>query len=156
MKTTILVLVAVLFVSILGYVVLTDNTIVEDTSSSTATTTQEVIEVSRGAPTFEWSYESFTEDEIPRTIISLTALYSNGECESKKIQTIQGSCNEYVSPDSDVYDGSTMIICYYAGFGHYFKVVETSDGFAVQEKMFEEASPDYSPPVMSYETIATF
>lgn len=145
----------IILVSLFGYALSTHDVVVEDTSN-TATTTERVIATPEGAPIFEWSYESSTEDEIPRTTISLTAIYPDGERESKKIQTIEGGCNEYVSPDSDVYENSSMIICYYAGLGHYFKVVEAGGKFNVQERIFEEASPDYSPPVTGYETIATF
>ncbi len=49
-----------------------------------------------------------------------------------------------------------MIICYYAGLGRYYKVVEDRDGYAVQRRVFEEASPDYDPPPQAYETVVRF
>ncbi len=107
-------------------------------------------------PTFAWTYDSFTEEEIPRTRISLTATSSNGTEQTKEIATIQGSCNDYVSPDANVYANSTMIICYYAGLGHYYKVVEAEGSYLVQEKTSEEARPDYNPPIEEFETIAVF
>lgn len=115
---------------------------------------QEEPSVSRGAPTFEWAYRAFTEDEIPRSEISLIARYENGTVEEKVIDTIQGDCNAYVEPDADVYERSEMIICYYAGLGHYYKVVEAESAYLVQRKIFEEATPDYAPPQEDFETIA--
>ncbi len=110
-----------------------------------------------GAPTFEWSYsEPVEKDYIPYSTISLTATYPGGETRVKEIETIEGGCNEYPEPDADIYKDSTMIICYYAGFGRYYKVIESDGGYAVQRKEFEEASPDYNPPVRGFETVAKF
>lgn len=109
-----------------------------------------------GRPTFAWSYASFEKDEILRTTISLTARYANGFATTKVIDTIEGTCNEYENRDADVYSDSSMIICYYAGLGRYFKVVERENLYEVKRKEFEEASPDYNPPVRTFETIATF
>ena len=111
---------------------------------------------SKGEPEFSWSYEAFEEDMIPKTHISLTATYEDGTKRRQMIDTIEGDCNEYVEPDSDVYARSTMIICYYAGFGRYYKVVEADGRYAVERKEFEEASPDYEPPVQEFEVIARF
>lgn len=111
---------------------------------------------SRSNPEFAWSYESFDANETPRTTISLIANYSDGANETKTIDTIAGDCNDYDSPDADVYARSTMIICYYAGLGHYYKVIEADGRYAVQRKVFEEASPDYDPSVNGFETIQQF
>lgn len=105
---------------------------------------------------FSWSYQSFEEGEFPYTTISLTGRASDGTTETKEVGVVQGNCNDYVSPDVDVYQNSTMIICYYAGFGEYYKVVEQEDGYTVQRKVFEEASPDYMPPQRPFETVARF
>lgn len=81
----------------------------------------------------------------------------NGTSQTKEIDTIEGSRNEYVSPDADVYAQSEMIICYYAGFGRYYKVVASGNGtYSVQRREFEEASPHYTPLVASFETIVVF
>lgn len=112
--------------------------------------------VYEGAPTFTWNYRSFEKNDLPHSDISLVATYSNGMSKTKLIDTIEGGCNEYVSPDKDVYKDSTMIICYYAGFGQYYKVVERDGGYDVQRREFEEASPDYNPPKQEFKTIATF
>ena len=109
-----------------------------------------------GAATFEWRYEPFTEDEIPRSTINLVATYENGNTEEKVVDTIQGGCNVYPEPDTDVYSDSEMIICYYAGLGHYFKIIESDDAYLVQRKVFEEASPEYNPPTESFQTIGQF
>lgn len=107
-------------------------------------------------PEFSWSYESFEKDEIPQTTIKLTANYSDGTNETKTIDTIAGDCNDYGMIDEDVYEQSMMIVCYYAGLGHYFKVIESNGEYLVQRKVFEEASPDYDPPVQEFETVERF
>jgi len=117
---------------------------------------QEDSSVNLGIPTFEWAYRTYTEDEIPRSEISLIARYENEIVREKVIDTIQGDCNVYAEPDPDIYEGSEMIICYYAGLGHYFKVVETDDAYVVQRKVFEEATPDYSPAPEPFEAVARF
>lgn len=111
-----------------------------------------------GEPVFTWSYEPIDESaEIPRTSVSLTANYPDGNKITKQIEVIQGGdCNEYQSPDQDVYPKSEMIICYYAGFGEYYKVVKDVDKYLVKRKMFEEASPDYNPPQAQFEVLAEF
>lgn len=110
----------------------------------------------RGLPTFIWSYESFESEMIPRTKVSITARYEDGTAETKPVETIEGNCNEYTEADADVYPKSTMIICYYAGFGRYYKVVENNGKYQVLRKEFEEASPDYEPPVANYEVLVSF
>ncbi|HRH55703.1 MAG TPA: hypothetical protein PK609_02450 [Candidatus Paceibacterota bacterium] len=117
--------------------------------------TQEDIQTG-GDPSFEWSYKAFTENEIPYSRISLTAEYPNGATDRKEIDTIAGGCNEFIEPDADVYPQSTMIICYYAGLGHYYKVVEGDGAYLVQRKVFEEASPEYNPEPEEFEVIAQF
>lgn len=120
-------------------------------SQEEATTEQRI-----GEPTFSWSYRSFERDYIPYTEISLTAGYASSTPVTKIIDTVEGDCNAYETLDSDVYEGSTMVICYYAGLGRYFKVVPGEGEYLVQRKIFEEASPDYDPPVQGYETVARF
>lgn len=116
----------------------------------------EVQDATQGAPTFTWSYDSVERDSIPYTEISSTASYENGASVTKRVGTVEGSCNVYENNDADVYERSTMIICYYAGLGRYFKIVEEEEGYAVQRKVFEEASPDYTPPQETYETVVRF
>ncbi len=106
--------------------------------------------------TFEWVYTTYTKDEIPRTDISIKATYEDGTTETKKVDTIQGSCNKYTERDADVYPSSQMIICYYAGLGRYYKVVKNENIYRVQRKEFEESSPDYSPPQQTFQTIIQF
>lgn len=110
----------------------------------------------RGLPTFTWSYESFESEMIPRTTVSINARYEDGTSETKQVETIEGNCNEYTEPDADVYSKSTMITCYYAGFGRYYKVVEKNGEYQVLRKEFEEASPDYEPPIANYEVLVNF
>ena len=112
--------------------------------------------VGLGKPVFEWTYREFSEGEIPRSEISLVARYENGTVQERVIDTIQGGCSVYGEPDADIYEGSEMIICYYAGLGYYFKVTETDEAYVVQRKVFEEASPDYSPAPEPFEAVAWF
>lgn len=109
-----------------------------------------------GMPTFTWQYSPLLDPDFPKTRITLTATYPNGTTTSKDIDTPDGSCNEYSEPDVDVYDQSTMIICYAAGLGHYYKVVEKGGAYLVMRKTFEEGSPEYNPPQQQFQTIATF
>lgn len=105
---------------------------------------------------FEWLYFSFEKDGIPQTTISLQASYDDGTTQTKEIGTVEGNCNVYDERDADIYPGSEMIICYYAGFGRYYKVVKSGSGYIVQRKEFEEVSPDYSPPIRGFETVVIF
>lgn len=117
---------------------------------------QDVSVIPAGEPMFEWKYSTVDKEGIPYTAVSLLATYPDNTEVSKEIDTIEGGCNEYVEPDADVYRNSKMIICYYAGLGHYFKVIEGEGAYLVQRKVFEEASPEYNPPVEEFETIAEF
>lgn len=109
-----------------------------------------------GEPAFAWTYRTSFEGDIPRTAISLVAAYPDGSEVTKEIDAIAGDCNEYEEADADTYERSAMIICYYAGLGHYYKVIETDGSYLVQRKVFEEASPEYAPPPEEFETVAAF
>ncbi len=103
---------------------------------------------------FEWVYESKGEKEgIPQTTINLVGHHMDGTTETNHVDDIEGRCNEYANPDKNVYKGSTEIICYYAGFGRYYKVVQSGERYLVQRKEFEEAGPDYNPPIQQFKTI---
>lgn len=114
------------------------------------------INAPQGEPTFSWKYATDESGEISQTTISVIALYPDRSAVTKEVDTIEGSCNSYDTPDADVYLRSHMIICYYAGLGHYYKIVEKNGAYAVQRKVFEEASPDYNPPIQPFETVAEF
>lgn len=107
-------------------------------------------------PAFAWEYTFLAEDDLQATVISLTATYPNKEKVTKRVDLIEAKCDEYASPDADVYAKSTMILCYSAGLGHYYKVVSSTTGYAVMRKRFEEAGPDYNPPQLPYETVVRF
>lgn len=110
-----------------------------------------------GLPTFSWKLDYTDETEYPETTLFLTATYENGVTNTKEIDTAQGSCNTYDNPkNEEVYKNSEMIICYYAGLGHYYKIVQSENEFLVQRRVFEEGSPEYTPPVLPFETIKTF
>lgn len=109
-----------------------------------------------GEPTFTWTYREFDAEFDVKSDITLTATYPDGTKHSRMIETIEGGCNEYSSPDKDVYAKSKMIMCYYAGFGRYYKVVKDDAGYAVMRKEFEEGSPDYNPPVQVFKEVNRF
>ncbi len=116
----------------------------------------EKIAVPQGQPTFLWEYDAYETPEIHRTIISLTATYPDGTSRTKVVENIEGSCNELTDPDTNAYEHSTVIMCYYAGFGRYYKVMADDQGYTVERKEFEEASPDYNPPQEEYRSIMRF
>ncbi len=117
----------------------------------------ETVVAPEGEPVFTWSYSDPVEkDFIPYSTITLTAQYPNGAVIARQIDTIEGGCNEHPDADKDVYKNSIMIICYYAGFGRYYKVTASESGYAAQRKEFEETSPEYNPPVQTFQTISEF
>lgn len=110
-----------------------------------------------GLPTFSWKLDYTDETEYPETTLFLTATYENGVANTKEVDTAQGSCNTYDNPkNEEVYKNSEMIICYYAGLGHYYKILQSENKFLVQRRVFEEGSPEYTPVVLPFETIKTF
>lgn len=111
-----------------------------------------------GKPVFTWDFQRVEDGDYPKTIVSVSAKYENDVIVKKEIDTAQGSCNVYDNPKKEVvYEKSEMIICYFAGLGHYYKIVENQEGkYDVQRRIFEEGSPDYNPPVLPFETIVQF
>lgn len=110
-------------------------------------------------PTFTWRFEpadTLNGDGNPNTDVFLDAKYSNGEVRSKLIQVSHGSCNELPDADSDSLSGTTNVQCYGAGFGFTFKITKGENSYLVMKKEFEEGSPDYDPPVQSYEVVSEF
>lgn len=153
------VLITLLCIAAIGYIVtakiIQTRQTVSDQRQEETTYTEEV-PLPEGAPSFTWELDYTNETEYPQTTLSLNATYENGVVIKKDVDTAQGSCNEYDNRDKDVFKDSQMIICYYAGLGHYYKVVASDTGYNVQRRIFEEGSPDYNPPVLGFETIVTF
>jgi len=145
MKKILLIVIGAILVLVAGFFALNDYIYQEKQGEDVA-----------GEPTFEWKYRTLSGEEIPRTVISLVGEYTDGTVQEEEIDTIAGDCNVYLESDADMYAKSEMIICYYAGLGHYYKVVESTEEYLVQRRVFEEASPDYTPPVESFETVARF
>ena len=111
------------------------------------------------AVSFAWSFEtadSLNLDGNPNTDVYFEVTYSNDAKERLLVDTTAGSCNEVETEEEDVLAGTSVIVCYSAGLGYYFKVIESEEGYHIQRKMFEEASPEYTPPAYEYETIAVF
>ena len=55
--------------------------------------------------------------------------------------------------EATITKNSAIILCYYAGFGRVFRVIDQADNYVVQGKDIEEGTPDYAPPETSFETI---
>ena len=125
--------------------------IIPEETSSTETAVAPV-----GKPSFAWVFDYNQEGDFPKTSLGLAATYENGVVLTKAIDTPDGSCNVYDDKGKDAYAKADMIICYAAGLGHYYKVVEFDGAYLVQRKTFEEGSPEYNPPVQQFETIAQF
>jgi hypothetical protein len=109
--------------------------------------------------TFTWKYEkadSLNLDGIPNTNIFLEVKYENGIIQNKLIDTTAGSCNDLPEKDPDSVENSTNIQCYSAGLGYRFKITKGVESYFVERKTFEEALPDYTPPLYQYEVIAEF
>jgi len=152
----ILISIAIAAVVLVGGFFLLNHYIYQEKQADAPDISSAPAEQPTGQPTFSWSYRGFENADIPYTEISLTASYADGAPVTKVIETVEGNCNVYEEGDTDVYERSEMIICYYAGFGRYYKVVQNGEKYLVQRKEFEEASPDYNPPVDIYRTLQTF
>ena len=155
MNTKLYIFGAVVLALIAGYVFVSNTNKQPVTESLRGDTTASKTTNSSGEPTFTWSYETDESGDVPSTVVYATATYEDGTSVRKEIDTVQGTCATHPDPAADAY-GATQIICYYAGFGTYYKVVASGDTYAVQRQEFEEASPDYQPPVAAFETIVTF
>ncbi len=107
-------------------------------------------------PVFTWRYEEFEGEYFFNSRIFLDVTYPNGTTNTKLIDTIVGGCSDAPEQNEIIAPHSAKIICYYAGLGHYFKVIKGPQSYLVQRKIFEEATPDYNPPVYKYETVAEF
>lgn len=110
----------------------------------------------RGEPKFTWEYRSFEREEIPRTAVTAVATYGNGDRETREAGEVDGSCDIEPGGAEAIGVRAEVILCYYAGGGSYFMIVEESGGYAVQRRDFDEGSPDYEPPVLPFETVARF
>lgn len=121
-------------------------------------TVQEQIQNS-GLPVFVWKYEkddSLNPDGQPNTNIFLEAKYPSGITETKLIDTTPGSCNDLPESDIDTVPGSTNIQCYSAGLGYTFKITKGENSYIIKRKIFEEASPEYNPPLQEYQVVSEF
>lgn len=110
-------------------------------------------------PVFSWVYEIVPHEDYPKTKVSLNLDDGSEVPSTYSIETVVGSCNIV---DTDSYavgdnvhlaENSSPILCYYAGFGRVFRVIELENQYAIQGKNLEEGSPDYTPPDFEFETI---
>lgn len=111
------------------------------------------------ARAFAWSFEeadSVNPDGNANTNVFFEVVYSNDTTERLLVDTTAGSCSEIEASEDDVLEGTSMVVCYSAGLGQYFKVTEGEGGYVVHRKLFEEVSPSYTPPLYDYESLAVF
>lgn len=135
------------------------TTYISPSPSTTEDISSQEDQVTSKPPVFTWRFEeadTLNPDGNPNTNVYLTATYPAGEVESKLVDTTAGSCNEVPDMAEDIALNSTVIQCYSAGLGYYFKITEGEDSYQIERKTFEEALPDYEPPEYFYEIIAEF
>lgn len=108
-------------------------------------------------PIFAWRFTQATTnnpDGNPQTNIFLDATYADGKTDAKLIEASNGSCNELPdAKDKDVLANTTIIQCYYAGQGFYYKIIKGEKSYQILRKEFEEGSDDYNPPEQEYKPI---
>ncbi len=133
----------------------------QQTNSSTEmleVTKQENLKNSE-SPVFVWNFEdddSLNLDGNPQTNIYIEAKYPNGVVLNKLVDTTAGSCNILPEVSEDIVPYSSIIQCYSAGLGYRYKIIKEQESYIVQRKTFEEALPNYNPPVYEYETVLEF
>ena len=167
-QTTIIIVIIVILAIIAGYFYTQQTSVttvdeqtgatstLQTATSTSATPSATPTTGSKGLPNFEWGFKLSEKNAITYTTLSLTATYQNKSKTTKVIGTVQGTCNVYDDRDANAYKASEMIICYSAGAGTYYKVVQNGNSYNIQKKDFEEASPSYNPPARSYATVVTF
>lgn len=108
---------------------------------------------------FTWKYEdddALNPDGVPQTNVILEAVYPEGAVERKQIDTVPSSCSDLPELEDGSVLHATSIQCYGAGLGSRYKVTKGETAYLIQRKIFEEATPDYSPPPQAYEVVAEF
>lgn len=100
--------------------------------------------------------DSLNLDGRPQTNIYLDAKYPDSTVLSKLVDTTPGSCNSLPDSNEDIVPNSSIIQCYSAGLGYRFKITKGRESYLVLRKIFEEALPDYTPPLYEYEVVSEF
>lgn len=126
---------------------------IRDSSQNNKTTP---VAMTQTPPVFTWKYEydeTVNLDGLPQTNVCLEAVYE-GKVMSKFIATVPGGCNDLPEKENDSAPNSSVAQCYAAGYGDRFKVTKGKQSYLVMRKVFEEGSPDYTPPVQEYSVVA--
>ncbi len=111
------------------------------------------------APAFAWTFAdsaSLNLDGNPQTDVFLTATHADGTVETKQVDTVPGGCSVLPDLEEGSIEGAPAAQCYYAGLGQRYRIVEGDREYAVERKVFEEASPEHEPPQEEYERVASF
>ncbi len=115
--------------------------------------TEPVVSNQSKVKSFTWSHKvTDTNADYPRSTVSLLVLRDDGSRQERMISTVDGSCNELRDNQLGAL-GTPELLCYYAGFGYQFRIVSTAEGYDVQQKEIEEATPDHNPPMGEFKTI---
>jgi hypothetical protein len=102
---------------------------------------------------FTWRHHVIDENaDYPKSVVSLVTNRADGTNQEKEVATVDGSCN-IMPTEAKLALNSEQLLCYYAGFGYQFRVISVTNGYEVQQKEIEEASPDYNPPIGEFKTI---
>jgi len=128
-----------------------------DQKRSAEISENEDVEVVDSNPeSFEWKFEdadSLNLDGQPNTDVFVEVTYESGEVRDVLVDTQPGGCNTLDSADEDNALGSKNAQCYGAGLGFTYKITKEEDSYLVKRKQFEEALPDYNPPVIVLDQI---
>jgi hypothetical protein len=108
----------------------------------------------KGVPSLTWALYTSADPNDPVTSIDVRLRRADGSSVSTIVASVNAYCNEE-DPTADLALDSTQLLCYYAGLGHEFRIIDRNGSYVVQKREFEEASPDYNPPVTGFEDVVT-
>ena len=125
------------------------------TPETNETNPSEQIALQTKVVSLQWRHEVVQNTtEYPQTLVTLMVRREGKVVEFKDIATVDGSCNLMPTETLLALD-SEQLLCYYAGFGYQYRVIDDGVNYMVQQKEIEEASPDYNPPIAEFKTILT-
>lgn len=109
----------------------------------------------KGEPLFSWRHEeadTLNLDGNPNYDVFLDLKYPGGETENILVDTTPGGCGELPDTDPQSVTGTKVLQCYYAGFGHQYRIVKGEQTYRIERKEVEEGTAEFTPPEQQYET----
>lgn len=162
-RNTTFLLLVLLTIVVGGYLALSIK--VEENSSEVAEINENLEEANAEAESeplsgFSWRFveaDTNNPDGNHQTEVYLSANYEDGSRVEKLVDTVDGGCSELKgeSYEGDV-SNTGKVQCYYAGLGQQYRIVESSDSYIVERKLFEEALPDHTPLETEWEVMTEF